>query len=89
VGSFTPNPFGLYDTAGNVWEWVEECWHANYSGAPADGSAWISGGNRARRVIRGGSWANQPRSLRSSHRSRYYPDNRNSDIGFRLTRDLD
>jgi len=62
VGSFTPNPFGLYDTAGNVWKWVEESWHDNYSGAPADGSAWISGGNCARRVIRGGSWNNQSRT---------------------------
>ena len=89
VGSFTPNPFGLYDTAGNVWEWVEECWHDNYSGAPGDGSAWISGGHCARRVIRGGSWNNPSRNMRSSDRGRYYPDNRNFDIGFRLALDLD
>ena len=85
----TPNPFGLYDTAGNVWEWVEECWHDNYSGAPGDGSAWISGGHCARRVIRGGSWNNPSRNMRSSDRGRYYPDNRNFDIGFRLALDLD
>ena len=40
VGSFQPNPFDLYDTAGNVWEWVQDCWHENYEGAPKDGTAW-------------------------------------------------
>ena len=40
VASFKPNPFGLYDTAGNVGEWVQDCWHKNYQGAPSDGSAW-------------------------------------------------
>lgn len=40
VGSFSPNPFGLYDTAGNVWEWVQDCWHENYYGAPGNGTAW-------------------------------------------------
>ncbi len=89
VGSFKPNPFGLYDTAGNVWEWVEECWHDNYSGAPTDGSAWTSGGNCARRVIRGGSWENTPRNLRSSKRGRYYPENRDYFIGFRLVQEFE
>ena len=89
VGSFDPNPFGLYDTAGNVWEWVEECWHGNYSGAPLDGTAWTTGGDCTGRVMRGGAWATQPRALRSSNRRRYYPENRNSDIGFRLVQDLD
>jgi formylglycine-generating enzyme required for sulfatase activity len=88
AGSFKSNPFGLYDTAGNVWEWVEECWHDNYSGAPADGSAWISAGSCSRRVLRGGSWANSPRTVSSASRSRYYPDNRDFAIGFRLVRDF-
>ena len=44
MGSFDPNPFGLYDTAGNVWEWVMDCWHENYEGAPGDGSAWLEDG---------------------------------------------
>ena len=58
VGSFKPNAFGFYDTAGNVWEWVEDCWHDNYNGAPTDGSAWneTGGGNCNQRLMRGGSW---------------------------------
>jgi formylglycine-generating enzyme required for sulfatase activity len=88
VGSFKPNSFGLYDSAGNVWEWVEECWHANYSGAPVDGSAWASGGNCARRIIRGGSWSNYSRDVRSSNRGGYYPENRDYFIGFRVVREL-
>ena len=60
VGSFAPNAFGLHDMAGNVWEWVEDCWHNNYAGAPRDGTAWTSGGDCGRRVLRGGSWGNYP-----------------------------
>jgi formylglycine-generating enzyme required for sulfatase activity len=55
VGSFRANDFGLYDTAGNVWEWVEDCYHGNYEGAPTDGSAWLED-DCSERVIRGGSW---------------------------------
>ena len=57
VGSFAPNGFGLYDMHGNVCEWVEDCWHENYEGAPTDGSAWTSGGDSDKRVYRGGSWS--------------------------------
>jgi formylglycine-generating enzyme required for sulfatase activity len=60
VGSFKPNPFGLYDTAGNVFEWVEDCWHDNYNGAPMNGSAWKEPGCGDSRVVRGGSYANIP-----------------------------
>jgi Sulfatase-modifying factor enzyme 1/FG-GAP repeat len=86
VGSFQPNPFGLYDTAGNVWEWVEDCWHENYKGAPTDGSAWLElyGGDCGQRVMRGGSWSNVPVNLRASIRNRNYAVDCNSNIGFRL-----
>ena len=58
VGSFAANAFGLYDMHGNVWEWVEDCWHDNYEGAPTDGRAWTSGcGSGVRAVLRGGSWS--------------------------------
>ncbi|MBA2594463.1 MAG: formylglycine-generating enzyme family protein [Gammaproteobacteria bacterium] len=55
IGSFRPNPFGLYDMLGNVWEWVEDCWHDGYEDAPTDGKAWSAGDTCARCVIRGGS----------------------------------
>ena len=58
---------------GNVWEWVEDCWNESYKGAPSDGSAWTSG-DCSRRVLRGGSWGNEPGILRSAVRSRYDSD---------------
>ena len=76
VGSYQPNPFGLHDMLGNVAEWCEDCWNANYVGAPTDGSAWLSG-NCDRRVLRGGHWASDaegfrtgitPRALRTASR---------------------
>ena len=89
VGSFGANGFGLHDVHGNVWEWVEDCWHGNYEGAPTDGSAWTSGGNCGWRVLRGGSWFNGSRYLRSAVRSRYSTVNRDSDyVGFRIARTL-
>jgi|GEM_PF-1406787 len=71
VGSKKPNDLGLYDMSGNVWEWVEDCWHDNYKGAPTDGSAWLEacGGECGRRVIRGGAWNDEPEILRASDRS--------------------
>jgi formylglycine-generating enzyme required for sulfatase activity len=89
VGSFTPNPFGLYDTAGNVREWVQDCWHGDYNGAPTEGSAWgpENGGDR-QRVIRGGSWGDIPVALRTSYRYGGNANFRNANIGFRLAQDL-
>jgi formylglycine-generating enzyme required for sulfatase activity len=87
AGSFEPNPFGLYDTAGNVWEWVQDCWSESYERAPTDGSAWLSD-DCGLRVMRGGSWHNGPQWVRSPHRSWFYPFWPSNDLGFRLAQDL-
>ena len=85
--SFPPNPFGLHHMHGNVWEWVEDCWHDSYVGAPSDGSAWISGClDPTRRVLRGGSWYGNPRILRSAIRYGGAPEDRSSLTGFRVAR---
>ncbi|MDH5574478.1 MAG: SUMF1/EgtB/PvdO family nonheme iron enzyme [Nitrospirota bacterium] len=90
VGSKQPNAFGLYDLSGNVYEWVEDCWHENYKDAPDNGAPWLKagGGYCGQRVIRGGSWLNLPVYLRSSFRLRYSTGFRNNDIGFRLAQDI-
>jgi formylglycine-generating enzyme required for sulfatase activity len=90
VGSFESNTFELYDTAGNVWEWVQDCWHENYEGAPDDGSAWGEGGGGecGLRVLRGGSWGDGPGGLRSALRDGYGPLFRYDYVGFRLAQDL-
>ena len=90
VGSRMPNGLGLYDMSGNVWEWVEDCWHGGYNSAPEDGSAWLEagGGNCGRRVFRGGSWNGRPGYLRSSYRDRGDVVYRDDVIGFRLAQDL-
>ena len=87
VGSFAANVFGLHDMSGNVWEWVEDCWNGSYSGAPRDGSAWESG-NCSARVLRGGSWADDPGGLRSASRGRLETGDRGSFNGFRVARTL-
>ena len=87
IGSFKPNAFGLYDMAGNVWEWVEDCYHDNYDGAPIDGSAWTAG-NCPSRIVRGGSWDDSPQSIRSANRRRNSTVNRGNDLGFRVGRTL-
>ena len=89
VRTFAPNPFGLYDVHGNVWEWVEDCWHGSYRGAPSDGRAWTVGGDCGRRVLRGGSWLYAPRYLRSAARSGGSTGLRRSLAGFRVARTLD
>ena len=88
VGSFAPNRFGLYDMVGNVSTWTEDCYHGGYySGAPRDGSAWISGDCR-NRVLRGGSWNYSSSSLRSASRTTMADSVQSSSIGFRLARTL-
>ena len=88
VGSFAANAFGLYDMHGNVWEWTQDCWNGSYKDAPSDGTAWLSG-NCGRRVLRGGSWNNDPIVLRSDYRNIITAGNRNYFNGFRLARTLD
>ena len=88
VGSFSANAFGVHDVHGNVWEWVEDCEHRHYAGAPTDGSAWTSGGNCSRRVLRGGSWNLIPRHVRSAYRFRNPSGLRTFDVGFRVARTL-
>ncbi len=91
VGSFDSNPWALHDTAGNVWEWMEDCWHDNYEGEPPrDGLAWReeSGGDCGRRVVRGGSWRTRPGNLHSAYRLGLNTVDRGSFIGFRLIQDL-
>jgi formylglycine-generating enzyme required for sulfatase activity len=87
TGSFRPNGFGLYDTSGNAYEWVEDCWNDNYAKAPKDGSAWTTG-QCMQRVLRGGSFANKFNAATSAARFRYDIDVRYYANGFRVVRDL-
>jgi formylglycine-generating enzyme required for sulfatase activity len=90
VGSYEANAFGLYDMAGNVWEWTQDCWHDDYRYAPSDGTAWLERdkGDCQRRVIRGGGWFDEPRYLRSADRTWSRPVTRYGNLGFRLAMDL-
>ena len=81
------DPFGLFDMAGNVWEWVLDCQHSSYEGAPTDGSAWLTG-NCDRRVHRGGSWFNRPEYLQSDSRIRGAAGLYGNSLGFRVARTL-
>ncbi|WP_423766650.1 formylglycine-generating enzyme family protein [Cupriavidus necator] len=87
VGSFAPNPYGLHDVNGSVWEWVADCWHSSYKGAPPDGRAWNENACGAR-VIRGGSWREGASYMVSSTRFKYSPSVRQSQNGFRVARDM-
>jgi formylglycine-generating enzyme required for sulfatase activity len=87
AGSFSANPFGLHDMNGSVWEWVQDCWHSTYKGAPADGSAWAEPNCRAR-VIRGGSWREDGSYMLSTTRFKYDASVRQSQNGFRVARSL-
>jgi formylglycine-generating enzyme required for sulfatase activity len=86
TGTFPPNAFGLFDMAGNAAQWVEDCWHPNYRGAPSDGSAWVTP-QCGERVLRGGSFNNDPRYLRTAARFKYDYDVRFYTNGFRVARE--
>jgi formylglycine-generating enzyme required for sulfatase activity len=88
VGSFPANGFGLYDMAGNVFQWVEDCYHPSYSGAPANGLAWVSD-DCGERVIRGGSLGHVPRLMRSAYRFKDSADHRSVFLGFRVAKDVE
>ncbi|MGO9483548.1 MAG: formylglycine-generating enzyme family protein [Rhodomicrobium sp.] len=86
VKSFQPNPWGLYQVHGNVWEWVEDCWHGDYDNAPDDGSAWKTG-ECGYRIFRGGSWNYDPQFLRAARRDDSLlrgPSYRSGNVGFRV-----
>lgn len=86
VGSFPANPFGLHDVNGSVWEWVADCWHTSFKGAPSDGRAWDEPNCRVR-VIRGGSWREGSSYMPSSTRFKYDASVRYSQNGFRVVRE--
>jgi formylglycine-generating enzyme required for sulfatase activity/predicted Ser/Thr protein kinase len=87
VGSFEPNKLGVYDLAGNVFEWVADCWNENYQNAPTNGLAWADG-DCSRHVLRGGSWFSRPEYLRATYRNSFPADYRSSSFGFRIVREL-
>lgn len=87
VARYLPGRFGLHDMAGNVSEWVADCWHASYRRAPRDQRAWVNPGCR-QRAVRGGSWASSPDQTRSAWRQGFDADTTNARIGFRVVRDL-
>ncbi len=90
VGEKEPNAFGLYDMSGNVWEWVQDCWHRDFQNAPDDGTAWeqANGGNCSMRVLRGGSWNFESLYLRSAYRVWNTLEFSDNEVGFRLAQDL-
>ena len=87
VGSYSANAYGLHDLAGNVSEWVADCWHESYRRAPVDGQAWINPGCQDK-VVRGGSWASSPIQTRSAWRLGSDKDTTNPRVGFRVVREI-
>jgi formylglycine-generating enzyme required for sulfatase activity len=89
VDKFEPNDFGLYNVHGNVWEWVQDCWHDDYKGAPSDGSAWVLDSDCSARVLRSGSWAQPSKHTRSAYRDKGGMTSAgNNETGFRVAKTL-
>jgi formylglycine-generating enzyme required for sulfatase activity/serine/threonine protein phosphatase PrpC len=87
IGTYKPNQFGLYDTAGNLFEWVHDCYHRNYKEAPTDGSVW-EGGDCKVRVARGGAYQSPASSMRAENREKFPSDRGQYNVGIRVARDL-
>ncbi len=87
VGHYAPNPWGLFDLPGNLWEWTQDCWNSSYVGAPGDGSARLIG-DCDRRVMRGAAWDDEPEDLRSANRLSVLAERRYNTIGIRVVREL-
>ena len=91
VGTFPANAWGVQDLYGNVLEWCLDDWHGTYEGAPVDGRAWVdraegksSKSSKKSKLLRGGSWLNNPRNCRSAYRNLGLPVNANNYVGFRV-----
>lgn len=88
VGTYLPSRWGLHDMPGNVWEWVADCWHDSYEGAPGRGAAWGGPDESCEsRVVRGGAWDSGPNWLRPAYRGHWGAGRQYADVGFRLARD--
>lgn len=87
VGQKTPNPWGLYDMYGNMWEWCQDDWHDDYIGAPDDGSAWVDGSN-SDKVLRGGGYIKYAVAFRSAERDYDVPWRFYSNVGLRIIREV-
>ena len=87
VDAFPANDFGLYDMYGNVWEWCLDTWNGNYHSAPTDGKAWTTNGYSNARILRGGSWYDDPKCCRSACRNGSDPGRQNYRFGFRIAHD--
>ncbi len=87
VGTYKPNAFGLYDTAGNVFEWTHDCYHRSYKEAPGDGSVW-EGGDCDVRVVRGGAYRSPANSMRAENREKFKSGRGQYNVGIRVARDL-
>lgn len=88
VGTYPPNPFGIYDLYGNLWEWCLDTWHDNYVGARTDCAPWQHGGAQQYRVARGGSWHEPPQFCRSATRLKLAAQEGDDFFGFRVVMQL-